>query len=255
MRKTALFTIIGLVVFFLSSIPANAQDLSGGTAVGILIKDKVINGAIITTTSTGYRLATSPYDPQMFGVVNTNPAFYIKNLNSPKDTPVMNTGHVEVLVSSQNGNIAVGDLITSSTVPGVGQKAVDNGFVLGQAEQSYASNNPQKASLILITLQPHYAQVNNNLIHNSANAFTLGLSAAFTTPLGVIRYFVAGLITLSSFFFGFRFFARASNRGVEAIGRNPLAKQAILLSVLINTVITIAIMLFGVAISYLILVL
>ena len=252
MKKTAF---IICLLFTLTVLPAHAQILSNGTAIGIIVKGKATNGEIITTTPNGYKPATSPYDPQIFGVITLNPAVYLKNTTSKNDVPVVSAGQVAVQVTSANGNIAVGDFITSSKTPGVGEKATDNGYVLGQAVQSYSSNDSKKVGIILVTLQPHFAQLTNNITHNIFNAFTLGISDAVTSPLGVIRYFVAGLITLLSFFFGFRFFARASNRGVEAIGRNPLAKEAILFSVLINTVITVSIMFFGVAISYLILVL
>jgi F0F1-type ATP synthase membrane subunit c/vacuolar-type H+-ATPase subunit K len=256
MKKTALIISIVLTVF-LYGTPVYAQNfsLSSGDAIGVPIDVKVINGDIITSSTNGYKLADTPYDPQIFGVVSINPALYFKDTTAKNNVPVVNTGNVQVLVSSKNGNIKAGDFITSSTFPGVGEKVTDNGYVLGRAEQNYASSDPNKVGLIMVTLQPHYQQITNNILHNSYSAFTLGLSAATSSPLGVIRYFIAGIITLSSFFFGFRFFARASNRGVEAIGRNPLAKQAILASVLINTVITVSIMLFGVAISYLILVL
>lgn len=233
----------------------HGQSLSNGTAIGIQISDKYQDGDIITTIKGGYKRSTSPYDPQIFGVVSLKPALYFKDATATKDVPVISAGEVEVRVSSQNGNIDSGDLITSSTNPGVGEKATENGYVLGQADQSYASNNPQKTGLILVTLQPHYAQLSNNILHSVYSTFTLGFSQASDSPLGVIRYVIAGVVTLLSFYFGFRFFARASNRGVEAIGRNPLAKQAILFSVLINTVVTVAIMFFGVALSYLILVL
>jgi len=40
MHKSAFFAaIVGLLAISLCGVPANAQDLSGGTAVGILIKD------------------------------------------------------------------------------------------------------------------------------------------------------------------------------------------------------------------------
>lgn len=254
MKKIVLF-IVSIISLFALSPSVFAQGLSNGTAIGITINDKVADGDIITSTPQGYKRATTPYDTQIFGVVSLKPALYLSDITAKNHTPVISSGEVMVRVSSKNGNIASGDFITSSTIPGAGEKATDNGYILGRAEQSYASNNPTKTGIILITLQPHFAQLTNNITHNIFSAFTLGLSDAINSPLGVIRYFVAGAITLSSFFFGFRFFARASNRGVEAIGRNPLAKQAILFSVFINTLITISIMLFGVAISYLILVL
>lgn len=255
LKKVTIIIFIISQLSFLMSFPVFAQSLSSGTAIGIPVLDKVADGDIITSSPQGYKLSTSPYDPAIFGVVSLKPAVYFNDTTASKNVPVISTGEVLVRVSSKNGNIASGQFITSSSTPGVGEKATDNGYVLGRAMQSYSSNDPSKTGLILVTLQPHFAQLTNNITHNVFNAFTLGLNDAFNSPLGVIRYFVAGAITLSSFFFGFRFFARASNRGVEAIGRNPLAKQAILFSVFINTLITISIMFFGVAISYLILVL
>lgn len=253
--KKAVVIISSIVLFGINALPVFAQNFSNGTAIGIPINGKIENGDIITSSPNGYKLSNSAYDSQIFGVISLQPAVYLRDLTAKHNVPVISTGEVLVRVSSQNGKINVGDFITSSTMPGVGQKAIDNGYVLGRAEQSYANNNPKKTGLILIALQPHYAQITNDILHNSLNAYTLGLNEALQSPLGAIRYFVAGLITILSFFLGFRFFGRASNRGVEAIGRNPLAKQAILFSVFINTAITIGIMFFGVAISYLILVL
>jgi len=254
-KKTLFITTLLITIFFINSRSAMAQDLSSGTAIGIPIAGNVANGDIITSGVKGYKLSTSPYDSQLFGVVSLKPAVYFKDNTAKGDVPVISDGQVMVKVSSVNGNIQEGDFITSSTIPGIGEKATDNGFVLGRSLQSYSSNNPQASGTILVTLQPHFAQLTNNITHNIFNTFTFGLSEAVDSPLGILRYLIAGIVTLISFYFGFRFFARASNRGVEAIGRNPLAKQAILLSVFINTLITISIMFFGVAISYLILVL
>ena len=256
-KKSALIIIFILSLFglFGMTLPAFAQDLSNGTAIGLHVIDKIQDGDIITSSTKGYKLSTTPYDSQIFGVVSLQPAVYFKDATAKNETPVISSGEVLVRVSSKNGTIQAGDFITSSTNPGVGEKVTDNGYVLGRAVQSYSSNNPQATGLILVTLQPHFAQITNNITHNILTSFTFGLSDAVNSPLGTIRYFVAGVITVLSFYLGFRFFARASNRGVEAIGRNPLARQAILASVFFNTVITVAIMFFGVAISYLILVL
>ncbi len=244
------------MLFLQASATAFAQDLSNGTAVGITVNETNIqNGEIISSTKQGYKRTASPYDPQIFGVVSKKPALYLSDSNKTNETPVLNLGDAQVRISSINGNIKRGDFITSSKIPGAGEKAADNGYVLGTAEEDYSSNDPKKVGLILVTLHPHFAQISNDITRNIFSATSLGLTAALESPSGVVRYMIAGVITLLSFFFGFRFFGRASNRGVEAIGRNPLAKEAILFSVFINTAITIAIMLFGVAISYLILVL
>ena len=169
--------------------------------------------------------------------------------------PIIREGEVTVRVSTMNGPIKKGDYITTSSIAGVGQKATENGFVIGVSEDDYAEKDPKKIGTITVLLHSHFAQLSSNITRNLFQSLTMGTTAAIETPLGALRYFFAGLITLLSFFFGFRFFGRASRSGVEAIGRNPLASKSILFSVGINATITVAIMLFGVAISYLILVL
>lgn len=211
-KKSALISILILCLFG-SAVPAFAQDLSNGTAIGLHIDDKVQDGDIITSSTKGYKLSTSAYDPQLFGIVSLHPGVYFSNATAKNVTPVISSGEVMVRVSSKNGNIQNGDFITSSTTPGVGEKATDNGYVLGRAEQNYESNNPASTGTILVTLQPHFAQITNNITHTLLTSFTFGLSEAINSPLGAIRYFVAGVITILSFYLGFRFFARASNRG------------------------------------------
>jgi len=253
------FTALSLILLYLLFVPFTrvyAQNLSNGTAIGVSITEKNIkDGAIISANDGGYNLTNTPYDPQIFGVISLKPALYLSDATSPGDLPVISVGQVKVLVTTSNGNIKKGDFITSSSMPGIGEKATSNGFVLGSAEQNFVNKDPKKVGTIIVTLHPHFATLTNDITTNLLNTVNLGFTAATQTPLGVIRYVVSGAITLFSFYFGFRFFARASNRGVEAIGRNPLARKAILASVIINSIITIATMLFGVAIAYLILVL
>jgi hypothetical protein len=253
-------TIIFICVSFLFlptlSSPVLGQELSNGTAIGIPLKEKNLkNGEIISSISNSYKRSTTAYDSFVFGVVSLNPALYLSDESSPNETPVISQGEVFVRVSTINGSIKKGDYITTSTIPGVGQKATENGTVLGTASENYAEKDTKKIGTIRVALHPHFAQLTNDITHNLLKSLTLGSTAAIESPMGALRYIVAGFITLLSFFFGFRFFGRASRSGVEAIGRNPLASKSILISVWLNATITIAIMLFGVAISYVILVL
>ena len=232
-----------------------ADDGIGGTAVGIPIAEKNIkDGEIISAVKGGYKRATLPYDPSMFGIVSLEPAVYLEDESVSNQTPVVTLGKVKMRVSTVNGSIKKGDLVTSSKIPGVGQKATENGMVIGTAEEDYAVKDPNKISEITVTLNPHFGQITNNITRNALSALRTGFGEALQTPNGSLRYIVAGFVALMSFFFGFRFFATTSRSGVEAIGRNPLASKSILLSVFINTTITISIMLLGVAIGYMILV-
>src|ERR1700749_3260723 len=101
-------TIIILTIFLFShaAILASAQDnLSNGAATGTEINGAVENGDIITSTPQGYKLATSPYDPQIFGVVSLKPALYFQDTTQKNEVPVISDGEVVVKVSSINGNI------------------------------------------------------------------------------------------------------------------------------------------------------
>src|SRR3989338_11071483 len=52
----------------------------------------------------------------------------------------------------------------------------------------------------------------------------------------MVKYIIAGIVVLASFLTGFFTFSRSVANGVEAIGRNPLAKVSIYLSIAITGV-------------------
>ena len=62
-------------------------------------------------------------------------------------------------------------------------------------------------------------------------------------------------MVLIAFTLGMIYFGRSSRAGIEAIGRNPLAKRVIQFTVFMNIVLTIVIVIVGLAIAYLILIL
>jgi F0F1-type ATP synthase membrane subunit c/vacuolar-type H+-ATPase subunit K len=62
-------------------------------------------------------------------------------------------------------------------------------------------------------------------------------------------------MVIISFTLGMIYFGRASRTGIEAVGRNPLAKRVIQLTIFLNIVLTIVIVMVGLAIAYLILIL
>jgi F0F1-type ATP synthase membrane subunit c/vacuolar-type H+-ATPase subunit K len=73
--------------------------------------------------------------------------------------------------------------------------------------------------------------------------------------LASLRYLLAFLIAIIAFVLGFIYFGRVVRVGIEAIGRNPLARRMIQITMLFNILITIVIVLAGLLIAYLILVL
>ena len=235
---------------------------SSGLAVSIPISDKdAQDGSIISSKSGGYFLSKTAYDPLIFGVISENPALAFESTNIPNTKTALNSGKAFVRVSTVNGNISKQDLITSSITPGIGQKSTQAGFVVGVALESYSNTDKNKVTKILVSINPHYdgqgsqgegeATFRTNLFKVFQNA----ASATSLSPLSSLRYVLAFVIVILSFVLGFIYFGRVAMKGVEALGRNPLAGRMIQLGVIFNLLLTLGIMGVGLAVAYLILML
>jgi F0F1-type ATP synthase membrane subunit c/vacuolar-type H+-ATPase subunit K len=239
-------------------LPASiyAQDKSVGTAVSVSIIDKnVKDGNLITSTSGGYKLTTIAYDSNVYGVYTESPSVFLQNTADTQTKPVTNSGKASVLVSSINGNIKKNDFITTSTILGVGQKATRNGMILGTALQDYSSSDQKAIGKILVAINPHF---NASFEDNKTNILEVLKNASdptTLTQLTSLRYVLAAVIVLTSFIVGFVYFGRITSKGVEALGRNPLASRMIQGNLILNLGLMVVIVAVGLGLGYLILVL
>ncbi|NTV30349.1 ATP synthase F0 subunit C [candidate division WWE3 bacterium] len=259
---TALLAFITGVIFLTphtsnaqSSSQLNSELLSLGIAIYLpVIGETIPDGSIISTSSEGFTLSTSPYDPKIIGVVSSNPAISLESNNDDTSGkyPVVSTGSALVRVSETNGQIHKGDLITASPDAGVGMKATLSGFVLGSAVEDFTPLQNGDTGLIPITINIHYYSAQPSLGTNISDILNLSAAAIYEEPLIVLKYIIAGIIMILSIIFGFLYFGRVASAGIEALGRNPLASKTIQMGILTNVVITIAIVAAGVIISVLI---
>lgn len=243
--------ILGLVPLFTET--AFGADFSG-TAITIQVQDKdVPEGSIVSVTDKGYVMSKDEYDNGIYGVTSKTPAVSLEDVDLQSKSNVVYTGETEVIVSASNGNIKKYDLITSSTKPGVGIKSTKSGFVLGTALENYSGKQNGK---ILVNVNPHYnSDVNSRAI--KTNIFDILANArqsAYLSPLEALRYLIAALVAVLAFVLGFAYFGRVAQKGVEAIGRNPLAGRFIEFSVIMNVLLTALIIVVGLAVAYLILI-
>ncbi len=253
--KIFYLSLISAICFFIFVPFVKAQNIAEGVASDITIEDKnVPEGSIISLSDGKYRLSNIPYDGTVYGVVVKLPAVAFKTIGLEGVHSVITSGKTMVRVSTKNGTIQKGDLITSSTIPGVAQKVKENGYIVGIAEEEYTESDPEKIGLIYTSLHLNFGTLSSGLRENLISSLLQGARAPFSSPINALRYIVAGFIATLSFGGGFWFFGRASTRGVEAVGRNPLARRYILLSVFMNVMITIGVMGFGVALAYMVLV-
>lgn len=258
MKHTALVIPIVLLLAFsiLFPIPVLAQSKSVGTAISILISDKdVKDGSIISATPKGYMMAVTAYDSNAYGVYTQSPAIFLQNTADNQTKPVTTSGKAEVLVSSTNGNIKKNDFITTSEIKGVGQKATRNGMILGTALQDYSNSNKNAAGKILVAVNPHF---NASFEDTRTNVLEVLRNASDPTTLTQstsLRYVLAAALALMSFGIGFAYFGRITSKGVEALGRNPLASRMIQLNLILNLGLMILIVAVGLGLGYLILIL
>ena len=257
-----LFLLAGTALFAISTYqPVQAQEREEPLGIAYQIKISgeipVFNGMIVSSGETAYRESRAVYDRNMFGVVDLAPSIEFTFASTEDSYPVISDGTANVMVSGESGAIQVGDSITSSSQPGIGMKATKSGFTLGIAEESFAGQTATDTGLVSIRLNKQFtfaedAPDSETISDRLKNIVSLSAIAAFEEPTKVLRYLVAGLVLSFSVLLSFITLSRTSQRGIEAIGRNPLAKNSILISVFVNIVISLVILVTGVAGAYIV---
>ncbi len=252
-------TVLFSIVFILSLSLKNtvAQEADFGVAQLLPIIDKKVSaGDIVSSTNKGFTLSRKPYDQAIVGVVSAKPAisFDVNETGSNvKRYYVVTTGTVAVKVSTINGVIKKGDLISSSAIPGVGMLASKTGFVLGASLENFSAKKPEEVGLVNLVLNLRASSSQAGIKSRLIDVSNLSALALLEEPLTALRYLIAGLVVVFSIVLGFYAFGRVAGRGVEALGRNPLAARIIQLGVALNVLITIAIIGAGILIAILIL--
>lgn len=225
---------MGLVgLMGLVKTPILAVDLGGLDVAGTykITDSGAKDGDILVNSAAGFIRTKIPYDSAIFGVLTDKPLAVFRIMGEEGGQPIVRSGVTMVNVSASNGAIAKGDYVTSSETLGVGMKAIKSGYVLGVALDGGAGRIP-------VAIRIEYAELTTT--RNANRLFEL-LGASFFANVKdpekfgmIVRYVAAALVLLISFGFGFYTFSRSLPRGIEAIGRNPLAKNTIYLSMALN---------------------
>ena len=233
-----------LVGLIFCASPVLAQDALPAIAISIpALENEVEDSSVICTYGDTYIPCSSPHAINMFGIVTAEPLIQIEDGNIENPISVVQNGQVNVRVSSVNGPIVVGDRLTSSNIPGVAQKATEDGPMLGYARQSYSSDDPNATGTILVTLD----------FDGEGNALSQAKHSLDSVPT-FLRALLAGIVVLITFSLSLWNFKHASQSGIEAIGRNPLAKNSIQLGLITNYITTAVFAFLGLVAAYVIVV-
>lgn len=258
-RKYQVFSVIIFFLLFTFLVPLNAVaqerefENSFGVARYVPLDDKDSqDGTIISFNNKQYVSSRFAYDQDVVGVITANPAVVFKVEGLGKN-PLLSDGNVYVRITAKNGAIARGDEIAASDIPGVGMKATRSGFVIGTALEDYNPSNPNDEGLISVSLNMHYLLREPKLAKGFFEALQLTALATYEAPTIVFRYFLAALLVIVSSILGAFTFAKIARNGIEALGRNPLAGKTIQVGILMNVMITVAIVFSGLAVAYFVL--
>jgi len=257
MRK---FIIYNLILILTSLLPATyyqlpivrAQSNDFNAAYSYNVVDpQASDGDILMYTEKGLVRANSAYTSGVFGVLQNNPVIVIE-LGDNQDQPVVKSGITMINVTNINGPIKKGDYITSSTVPGKGQRADKSGYMLGVAMAESEGDNGK----IPVSLDIKYVDL-YSILSPAANKFLKSLDnillASTQDPeqfTRLVRYLAAAIIVLGAFIISFLTFSRSMTNSVEAIGRNPLARNSIYFSLVINIIVAVTTLLIGLASAF-----
>lgn len=151
---------------------------------------------------------------------------------------VATSGNVSVLVSDLNGAVNVGDQVAVSPFNGIGMKALPGSRVIGLAQTSFNGRSPGATTEQVTDKSGHtspvqvgYVQVSIAIGTNTADANLSSLQrlvkaitgrtvSTFRAVTSLVVATVA-MVTLVTLIYA------SIHSGIIAVGRNPMAKQAI----------------------------
>lgn len=264
-----------LVILSTLAIPSAAYAQFGDTTIAktyLISGDAAEFGDLVSfdrTTQT-FHLTQEVGDPNLFGVAVTNPVIVFRT--STEGVPLVNSGEVYVQVTTANGPISAGDYITSSVIPGKGQKAnPSTSFIVGTALDSFpttsigtsttASTSTVNGSSIrvLLAIGPKADTEGSTGTGTGTGGASSGATSdinilGVSTPLAtLIKYALAALVVVGSMYIAFRNFGSNMKDSIISVGRNPLAKTSIQSMVVLNTVLIVLVSVVGLFIGLLIL--
>ena len=256
------------VPFVHHPVAAQVPDFSIASTYDISDKD-VIDGDIVSLDKENSTMVRSaiPYDDKMYGVYIKYPKIVYRTPGT--DFPVVRSGEVDVNVTDINGPINIGDYVSTSVIPGKGQKATQfTGFMLGIALSTFSGEEGSQISVnnknyragrvkVAIGIGP----TSPALIRASGGVFgTLKfITSSFIYNIAtsrqaerIFRYTLAALVALLSLFFSLYFFGKNITKGIESIGRNPLAKVSIQTMIMVNVMLIAIVALGGIILALII---
>lgn len=239
--------LVGLIGVFAPSILA--QGFNVASTYQIADPEAVSGDIIVSDGERGLVRSEVNYDNKMFGVMEANPILVLREASSSGQA-VIRAGDAVVNVTDINGEIKRGDFVTTSTIPGKGMRAGTSGYAIGIAiadadlsgEAVNFQNRQYRSGTVPVAMRIEYTEINtarNNIrLLQEINAALFSTVKDPEKAVLIIRYLIGGIIAILAFGIGFFSVSHSIAKAVEAIGRNPLARRSILISIGLQLLIT-----------------
>ncbi len=268
--------LMGLVLLILSAVAVSvfsvqAQEVTQGYASDQQLQKGLIVRVKQGDSSKVEALKSSDINA-MYGVVvsaNDSPV-NLTNNSGGTQVYVAASGQYDVLVSTQNGGIKVGDYLTISAIDGVGMKAGDSQtFVIGKALKAFNGRSGAESSttlrdvagnktIVSLARIPVAVEVARNpglkvTISNLPGFLQKAAQSVAQKPVSDNRIYIALAVLIASVVIAGSLLYAGVRSGIIAVGRNPLAKNSIAKSLLQVSLTALIILFLGVFAVYLLL--
>ncbi len=266
-RISSRIGIVTLVLLAISSfmisrpLIAHAQlNMSSIARTYIISGNTPVSGDLISFDKNTqiFHLSHRANDPNLFGVTIKNPVVVLRKNDG--GIPIVETGEAIVNVTTINGPIHAGDYITTSSIPGKGQKmTISKSVVLGTALDSFfgASTTPTDTKTqtvyegsirVLISIGPKVltSTAPSSPVFSVVNSVT-DISSVTSK---ILKYLLAAVITIGTIAIAFRNFGASLKDSILSVGRNPLARSSIQSMVVLNTILIILVSAAGLFIGF-----
>ena len=139
---------------YANNTTVQAADL----AENYISSQKLDSGDIVMPANDGNNQAiiktSQEYQSQTIGIVSEKPGVTL-NSEAQADAshqyiyPMALQGRVQIKVTTKNGAITAGDILTTSSIPGVAMKANKTGTIVAKALEGYSDANPEAVGKIM----------------------------------------------------------------------------------------------------------
>jgi hypothetical protein len=268
-------TIISSLLLLLIAAPLALAATTGPSTTslsqGYLAANPLDDGALVSAAANPgiVQLATVANGDSLLGVAIKDQSALFSVTSGAGEVQVTTSGSAMALVSTVNGEVKVGDHIAPSPLTGIGAKAVANGRVIGVAQGSLdaKTNGAVKTTLknksgetmdVYVARVPVLVNItyfsNGDATRTLVPSFLQDLANAVAAKkVSQLPIIISVVILLVSILSSGVIIYTATRSAIVSIGRNPLARNSVVRTLIGVMILVVAILATGLGAIFLVL--